>query len=89
MNDNTIVMYARERFCPDVARARTRLSDHGLTWTEYDVESDDERRAEMIAISGRPNVPTLLIGERVLIEPSTEAIDEALRLAGFDLDDEA
>jgi glutaredoxin len=80
-----IVMYARERYCPDVERARRRLAQLGLDWEEHDVEADDEARAKMVAITGRPNVPTLVIGERVLIEPSVAAIDDALSHAGYDL----
>jgi glutaredoxin len=81
-----IIMYARERFCPDVTRARTRLTELGYEWTEYDVEADEARKEEMIAISGRPNVPTLIIGTHVLIEPSVEEIDNALIQAGYDIE---
>lgn len=82
-----IIMYARERFCPDVTRARLRLEDLGLEWTEYDIESDAERKQEMVDMTGRPNVPTLLIGDRILVEPSVEAIDEALTRAGYDVEE--
>lgn len=82
-----ITMYARERFCPDVTRARTRLEHHGIEWTEFDVESNDEKKAEMVAKTGKPNVPQVVIGDRILIEPSVEDIDDALKNAGFDLED--
>ena len=82
-----IVMYARERFCPDVTRARTRLEHHGIEWTEFNVEADEAKRAEMEAQTGKPNVPQVVIGERILIEPSNEEIDDALIAAGFNLDD--
>lgn len=82
-----ITMYARERFCPDVTRARTRLEHHGITWTEFDIESDDEKKAEMVALTGKPNVPQVVIGDRILIEPSVEEIDDALTAAGFDIDE--
>lgn len=78
-----IVMYARERYCPDVARARTRLTELGLTWIECDVEADPEAKERMVALTGRPNVPTVLIGDRVLVEPSVEEIDDALEAAGY------
>ena len=81
-----IVMYARERFCPDVTRARLRLERLGIEWTEYDVEADDERKQEMVAITGRPNVPTLVIGNTILIEPSVKEIDTALQGIGFDVE---
>lgn len=80
-----IIMYARERFCPDVTRARLRLERLGIEWTEYDVESDDARKQEMMALTGRPNVPTLVIGNTILIEPSVKEIDTALEGVGFDV----
>lgn len=86
-NTPEITMYARERFCPDVTRARTRLEHHGIEWTEFDVESNDEKKAEMVALTGKPNVPQVVIGDRILIEPSVEDIDDALKNAGFDLED--
>ena len=81
-----IVMYARERFCPDVTRARLRLERLGIEWTEYDVEADDERKQEMMALTGRPNVPTLVIGNTILIEPSVKEIDTALEGIGFNVE---
>ena len=80
-----IIMYARERFCPDVNRARGRLGELNLPWVEYDTESDSEALDRMVAITGRGSVPTLLIGDRVLIEPSVAEIDDALTAAGFDV----
>lgn len=84
-NTPEITMYARERFCPDVTRARTRLEHHGIEWTEFDIESDDEKKAEMVGLTGKPNVPQVVIGDRILIEPSVEEIDEALTAAGFEI----
>ncbi len=78
-------MYGRERSCPDVTRARTRLEHHGLEWTEFDVEADPDKRAEMIAITGKGNVPQVVIGDRILIEPSNQEIDDALVAAGFNI----
>lgn len=80
-----ITMYARERFCPDVTRARTRLEYHGIPWIEFDVEADIDKRAEMEAATGKGNVPQVVIGDRILIEPSVEEIDDALVAAGFDI----
>lgn len=80
-----IIMYARERFCPDVTRARLRLERLGLEWTEYDVEADEERKQEMVQLTGRSNVPTLVIGGTILVEPSAKEIDRALEGAGFDV----
>lgn len=84
-----IIMYARERFCPDVTRSRLRLEELGIEWTEYDVESDEARKQEMVQLSGRPNVPTIVVGDRILVEPSNETLDDALVRAGYDLDEDA
>lgn len=78
-----ILMFARERFCPDVARTRQRLSQLGIAWTERDVEADDEANAEMRRLSGRGNVPTVVVGARVLVEPSNAELDDALLSAGY------
>lgn len=83
-----IVMYARERFCPDVTRTRLHLSDLGLTWTEFDVEADPAARDAAFKASGRGNVPTLVIGDQVLVEPSNAELDRALVAAGFDLSED-
>ena len=83
-----IIMYARERFCPDVTRARHHLTELGLTWTEYDVEADPEAREAAFKVSGRNNVPTLVIGDRVLVEPSTAELDDALIAAGYDISED-
>lgn len=83
-----IIMYARHTFCPDVARSRMRLTDLGLEWTEIDVENHPDRKQEMMAISGRPNVPTIVIGEHVLIEPSNDVLNKALVASGYSLDNE-
>ncbi|HEV2107533.1 MAG TPA: glutaredoxin family protein [Thermomicrobiales bacterium] len=78
-----ILMYARKRYCPDVERARAVLKEYGLPWTGFDVESDAEALPRMHAPTGRKNVPTLLIGSTVLVEPSGDEIDTALKSAGF------
>ncbi len=85
---NEIVMYARERFCPDVTRARTRLTELGIPWKEFDVEADPAAAEENQRLTGRRNVPTLVIGDRILVEPSRSQIDEALTVAGFDISEE-
>lgn len=88
-NRPPVIMYARQSFCPDVARARLRLEELGHEWIEYDVEADAARKQEMIELSGRGNVPTIVIGDSVLVEPSNELLDKALAAAGYEVDVEA
>lgn len=78
-----ILMHARVRFCPDVARSRRRLTDPGIVWTGYDIEADASAGAESERLTGRRGVPTLVIGQRILVEPSTRQLDDALVAGGF------
>ncbi len=78
-----ILMFARERHCPDVTRTRQRLTELDIPWTERDVEADEAAAAEMFRLSGRSSVPTVVIGDRVLVEPSDSELDESLVAAGF------
>lgn len=87
-NRPPIIMYARQTFCPDVARSRLRLEELGHDWIEYDVESDPGRKQEILELTGRANVPTLVIGDSVLVEPSNELLDRALVAAGYSVDDD-
>ena len=81
-----IVMYARARACPDVARARGRLTALGLEWREFDTDGDESAAGRARALNnGTLRVPTLVLGGRVLVEPSVEELDAALIAAGYDL----
>jgi len=80
--DASVVMFARERCCPDVARTRQRLTELGISWIERDVEADDTA-TEMHRLRGRSNVPTVLIGDRAPVVPSNSELDAALVTAGF------
>jgi len=82
-----IIMYARERFCPDVARSRMHLEELGLAWQEFDIESDPEALARTRELTGRQNVPTIVVGDSVLVEPSNDLLDTALIAAGYVLDE--
>lgn len=85
----SVVMYGRQRFCPDVARSRARLTDLGISWTEYDVEADDAAKDQVFRLTGRTSVPALVIGDTILVEPSNAELDAALAAVGFDTSDDA
>lgn len=83
-----IIMYARERFCPDVTRTRTRLTDLGIDWIEFDIEADEAAGARAERLTGRRSVPSIVIGDQVLVEPSNEILEAALAAAGYDLSEQ-
>ena len=52
-------------FCPYCARARNLLQKKGVSFTDIDVMSDDDKREEMIArAGGRRTVPQIFIDGR-------------------------
>lgn len=56
-----IEMYANS-WCGYCAAARELLGRKGVRFTEINVEEFPERRAEMVARSGRRTVPQIFIG---------------------------
>ena len=59
----SVVMYSKS-WCPYCERARALLKSKNIIFTEVDVESQPEQRAEMIRRSGRRTVPQIFIGTR-------------------------
>lgn len=55
-------MYATSS-CPFCTAARNLLRDKGVTWTEIAVDSDPDKRDEMIERSGQRSVPQIFIGD--------------------------
>ena len=51
-------------WCSFCERARALLERKGVRYTEIDLESEPQRRAEMIARSGRRTVPQIFIDDR-------------------------
>jgi glutaredoxin len=80
-----IVVYARERYCPDVERTRNRLSELDIPWIEHDIEADEDAARAVEALTGRRRVPTVVVGDNVLIEPSNDELDASLLAVGFDV----
>jgi glutaredoxin 3 len=62
MNAPAIVMYTTN-WCPYCERARRLLNAKGVAFSEIDVESAPEKRAEMRSRSGRRSVPQIFIGD--------------------------
>ena len=62
MNAPAVVIYTTG-WCPYCQRARKLLEKKGVSFTEIDVESAPEKRAEMQARSGRRTVPQIFIGD--------------------------
>ena len=63
MSAPAVLMYSKS-WCPYCERARDLLRRKGASFEEIDIETQPERREEMIRRSGRRTVPQIFIGER-------------------------
>ena len=61
MSSPAVVMYTTS-WCPYCERARRLLQRKNVAFSEIDVESAPEKRAEMQQKSGRRTVPQIFIG---------------------------
>lgn len=62
MSGPAILMYSTP-YCPYCVAARQLLKSKNVTWTEVSLETDPDRRAEMMARSGRRTVPQIFIDD--------------------------
>jgi glutaredoxin len=64
------------------------LTELGIEWTEFDIEADEEAAQRAEALTGVRRVPTIVIGDKVVVEPTNTALDAALEAAGYILEAE-
>jgi glutaredoxin len=87
VNQQEIIVYARERYCPDVERTRARLTELGIAWIEHDIEADEDAAARVEALTGKRRVPTVVIGDSILVEPQNDELDSSLAAVGYPIPD--
>lgn len=85
MNLPEITVYSRERYSPEVKRTRERLLELEVLYIEHDIETDETAGDTVEELTGKRRVPTVVVGDVVLVEPSNEELDAALRRVGYDV----
>ena len=75
--DKKIEVYTTKtcHFCHDL---KDFLDEKGITYTEYDVSSDEERREELVKRSNQLGVPVLFVDDEMIIGFNKEKISELL-----------
>ena len=58
--------------------AKDFFADHAIAYTEHDVASDLEKRAEMVDMTGQMGVPVIRIGDDVVIGFDEAKVKELL-----------
>ena len=67
-------------WCPDCRRTKRALDAAGVDYDYRDLEAEPEAAAEAEAISGRKNIPVVVLPDgAVLVEPSDPELLEALQ----------
>ncbi len=66
--------------CHFCSLAKDWFKEKGLSYIEYDVATDIERRKEMVEITGQLGVPVIRIGEDVLIGFNPSKMAEILSI---------
>lgn len=76
-----ITVYGAD-WCPDCTRTKRALDAVGVDYVYRDLVAEPEAAAEAESISGRKNIPVVVLpGGVVLVEPSDAELLEALESA--------
>ena len=78
--DKTVKIYSTPT-CHFCQMAKDFLKGKGITYTEFDVAHDLERRQEMIQKSGQMGVPVIMVGDEVIVGFDQEKMAIALDVA--------
>ena len=74
--DKTVTIYSTP-VCHFCHMAKEFFKENNIAYTEHDVATDQEKRAEMIDMSGQMGVPVIVIGDDLIIgfdEPKVKEI---------------
>lgn len=79
---NTIKVYGAN-WCEDTARTREQLDQLGVTYEYINVDKDAAANEHITELNnGKRKTPTVDLGGKILIEPTNEEMEAALRSAG-------
>ncbi len=77
--DVPVVMYSTD-WCGVCKRARQYFEEQEIPFTEYDVDRNLQARNEYLLLNPRRSVPTIKIGNEVIVGFSPAAVEAALSL---------
>jgi len=72
-----VVMYATN-WCGVCRRARQYFQQEGISFVEHNVDQDAVARAEYLRLNPRRSVPTIKVGDEVIVGFSAQAVNRAL-----------
>ena len=78
-NQKEVVIYSTPS-CHFCHAAKDFFDANNIKYTDYDVQTDAEKRQEMIERSGQMGVPVIFIGDEMIVGFNEEAIRGMLGL---------
>lgn len=81
MADDEIELFSTPS-CPYCRSAKDYLSRRGLSFRAYDVSHDQQALQRMLSLSGRAIVPTIRVGEEVLVGFDATKLDQMIGRLG-------
>ncbi len=78
--DKTVKIYSTPT-CHFCQMAKDFLKEKNISYTEFDVAHDLERRQEMIQKSGQMGVPVIMVGDEVIVGFDQEKMAASLAVA--------
>jgi glutaredoxin 3 len=78
--DKTVTIYSTPT-CHFCQMTKEFLKDKGITYTDYNVASDLEKRQEMVQKSGQMGVPVIFVGDEMIIGFDQERLSSMLGIA--------
>ena len=78
--DKTVTIYSTPT-CHFCQMTKDFLKEKGITYTDYDVASDLEKRQEMIQKSGQMGVPVIFVGDDMIIGFDQARLSSTLGIA--------
>ncbi len=79
-NNKKIEIFSTDT-CHFCILAKEWFKEKGLTYEEYNVGSDIEKRKEMVEMTGQLGVPVIKIGEDIIVGFNPNKIEEILSLS--------
>lgn len=77
--DTSVTIYSTP-VCHFCHAAKDFFAENNVSFTEYDVAADTEKRKEMIDLTGQMGVPVIKIGEDIIIGFDEPKIKELLKI---------
>lgn len=77
--DKTVTIYSTP-VCHFCQAAKEFFKENNVTYTEFDVASDQEKRQEMIDMTGQMGVPVIRINDDVVVGFDEAKVKELLGL---------